>query len=137
MADDWERLADRLTARRGELHLTQDEVVALSGLSIYTVWRAEQGQARLRPKSRRAYEPVLGWAAGSIDEVLAGGEPTVLPDEDPMPRDVIPDVADIILEIMRRDGPEAGEAALQRALDLAAYAYERETTRDGRSRGAS
>lgn len=134
--DDWTRLADHVRRRRDALRMTQDDLVEASGLSGFSITKIENAKARLRATSRRQLEVGLSWAPGSVSDILAGGEPTESPEADPMPRDAIPDIADAILEIMRTEGREAGEAALDRARELASYAFAREQDRSRRGPGA-
>lgn len=79
-SDDWQRLAERVRARRGALGLTQEQVAEKAGIEKRTLGSIEQ-----KPRPRRAttlggLERALEWAEGSVSQVLSGGEPTVAGD---------------------------------------------------------
>lgn len=80
--EDWPRLAHALDARIAELHLTQAGIQAKGGPSPAKVREIINGRSTtLSPSKRRDLERAIGWAPGSIDRILAGGEPTLLSDE--------------------------------------------------------
>lgn len=68
-----------------ELALSQADVVRLSGLSDPTVRGFMTGRLRGEPKRPNIHKlcKALGWQPSSIDDVLAGGAPTLLPSESP------------------------------------------------------
>lgn len=74
---DWERLADFVKARRGALGLTQDELATSAGVDKKTLYAVESAPGRRRMKTLGGLERALGWAEGSIRQVLNGGEPTM------------------------------------------------------------
>lgn len=82
MADgtaDWPRLGSVIEQRMDELNLTQSEVQARGGPSPAKVREIVNGRSTvLSPSKRRDLERALSWRPGSIDLVLAGGEPTAI-----------------------------------------------------------
>jgi transcriptional regulator with XRE-family HTH domain len=62
--------------RRTDLGLTQAEVHSAGGPSPATLYLLEAGRrGSYRPQILRRLERALGWRAGSIRRVLAGGQP--------------------------------------------------------------
>lgn len=67
--------------------MTQIAVHAAGGPSAAAVRYIEAGRyEHLSPKTIKALEGALGWAPGSVQEVLLGNEPTILdrPESDPL-----------------------------------------------------
>jgi hypothetical protein len=68
--------------QRQRLGMTQAQVAAQAGgLSARTVLNYERGRTPADNEVPGGYyriEPVIGWAAGSVDAVLAGGEPVLM-----------------------------------------------------------
>lgn len=93
---DLERLAQLALARRRHLGLTVTAITAKVGLSKDTYARIEKAQDVTASSYAKA-ETALGWAAGSVRDVLNGGEPTLAPPPAPAP-------------------PHVGAAELRRAL---------------------
>jgi transcriptional regulator with XRE-family HTH domain len=80
---DWSRLGRLVGERRTELGLTQAEVHSAGGPSPATLYLIEAGRrGSYRPQILRRLERVLGWRAGSIRRVLAGGQPLFEDDEE-------------------------------------------------------
>lgn len=87
MEQDWARLGKALSRarKRAEPARTQRDVAAALSISLATVQNIERGKsARGEPFTRvtptfRAYAQLVGWAPESIEAVLSGGEPTLLP----------------------------------------------------------
>lgn len=76
--EDWKRLGRYIKDRRERLRLTQQGMYARGGPSVATIRNLEAGeQTSYRPRTRDQIEQALGWAAGSVDAILAGGEPSV------------------------------------------------------------
>lgn len=76
--EDVLRLGERITAARARLRLTQQELADEIGVSVKTINNLETGRTGPpRPGTRTRLEDALGWSAGSIRTVLAGGQPTV------------------------------------------------------------
>ncbi|MCX5112170.1 helix-turn-helix domain-containing protein [Streptomyces sp. NBC_00378] len=76
---DWVRLGEAFKAARAthEPRLTQDDVQRALDVSRATVQNIERGKAfgRVTP-THRAYARLVGWTDDSVEQVLAGGEPT-------------------------------------------------------------
>ncbi len=78
--DHWVRLGDAFKAARAthEPKLTQEDVQRALDVSRATVQNIERGKAFSRPTpSHRAYARLVGWTDDSVEQVLAGGEPTL------------------------------------------------------------
>lgn len=78
---DLQRLADRVIARRKGLNLSIKRAAVLAPLSKDTWIRVEAGKD-VQGGSYDKVEGVLRWRIGSCRNVLDGGEPMLLPDED-------------------------------------------------------
>jgi DNA-binding XRE family transcriptional regulator len=75
---DWLRLAQLIRERRVELGLTQAQVHSAGGPAPATLYLLENGcRTSFSPQILRRLERVLGWRAGSIRRVLAGGRPAL------------------------------------------------------------
>jgi transcriptional regulator with XRE-family HTH domain len=82
---DWSQLGRLVRERRTELGLTQAEVHSAGGPSPATLYLIETGgRSSYRPQVLRRLERVLGWRAGTVRRVLAGGKP-LLEGEDTVP----------------------------------------------------
>lgn len=80
MDAQWTRLGEAFAEGRGSQNLTQEDVVDRTGLSLSTVQAIERGGPfRGITASMRLYAVLLGWAPGSIETVLEGGQPTQIP----------------------------------------------------------
>jgi transcriptional regulator with XRE-family HTH domain len=76
----WTRLGAAFAEGRSSQNLTQDDVVARSGIGLSTIQAIERGGPfKGVTASMRLYAVLLGWAPGSIEAVLDGGDPTELP----------------------------------------------------------
>jgi transcriptional regulator with XRE-family HTH domain len=74
---DWKRLGRYVRARREQLGLLQDEFSVQSGVSRFTLYKLETAQQTgYRRETFRDLEAGLGWATGSVDAILEGGEPS-------------------------------------------------------------
>lgn len=63
--------------RRGELGLTWNEVAERVGVSPGTIYRIAAGPTRaMRTTTKKGIESTLNWAAGSVDDILNGSDPT-------------------------------------------------------------
>jgi len=78
-SSEWQRLANAVNDRVVELGIDQAELVRRSGLSQPTIRSIMDGDPRglPRPKSLRKLAVGLGWSAGSVEIVMAGGAPIV------------------------------------------------------------
>lgn len=78
MDENWKLLAERAVRRRAELGLSQVEVAQRGPLSLDRLQNIEGAKrTRYRLSTLLALERALDWASGSVEAVLAGGEPTV------------------------------------------------------------
>jgi hypothetical protein len=76
---DWQRLAKYAARRRAELSLTQIEVAQRGPLSLDRVQAIEGAKSsRYRLGTLVALERALDWTEGSVERILAGGEPNVV-----------------------------------------------------------
>jgi hypothetical protein len=87
----WQRLGRYVKERREHLRLAQHEVTVRGGPSVATVRNIEAATAdRYRGRTFTQLEDALGWGRGSVDAILRGGEPALLPaghipTEEPLP----------------------------------------------------
>lgn len=78
MTQDWARLGARLRAAREDvLRLTQEELGDRIGVGRNAIRLIENGQAKRVTATIRSYVREAGWADGSIEAVLVGGEPVL------------------------------------------------------------
>jgi DNA-binding XRE family transcriptional regulator len=80
MTNDWDRLARAIRERRRVLDLTQQQLADAARVTRTTIKNLEgarQPKKRL-PSSMAAVEKALGWAIGSGEAVLSGGEPILV-----------------------------------------------------------
>lgn len=71
--------------RRGEpdFRLTWEEVAERAGVSYMTLRRNAADPSKMRTNTRKGIEYALGWEPGSVEAILAGGEPTEQEPEPP------------------------------------------------------
>jgi hypothetical protein len=74
-----QRLRTLMEARREELRLPWTEVAAAGGTSVKTISNVRIGEQGILPETRHMIETGLRWAPGSIEAILAGGDPAPLP----------------------------------------------------------
>jgi hypothetical protein len=77
--DGWARVAKAVLNRRTELGITVAEAVRRSGDTVSAaVWSILENarQDSYRPRTLAGVCRALGWTANSIDQILAGGQPT-------------------------------------------------------------
>lgn len=78
---DWQRLGEHVIARRLALgYKTRIPLAAASGISTRILGDIETGRrnGRFDPKTIAALERTLGWAVGSVDTIVNGGEPSIV-----------------------------------------------------------
>lgn len=76
MAEDGRvRLGEAMAERRRELGLSVTRAAAAARIDRTTWSTTESGVRLIATYNRAGVERALGWEAGSIDAVLAGGEP--------------------------------------------------------------
>jgi transcriptional regulator with XRE-family HTH domain len=110
-----------MDARRLDLRMTWREVADAAGISPETIRAVRRGDNVPGDITRRGLEDALRWERGSIDRILAGGEPEpvrepapgrggpALPADDPRRR-----ILDAALEQLT---PEQQEAFLRQELE--------------------
>lgn len=73
---DWRRLGEHVLRRREDLGLTQPEVQAAGGPSTATMRLIERAErSSYRGSILRSLERALHWRTGSVEVILAGGDP--------------------------------------------------------------
>lgn len=80
MDQDFARLGAELKAARlrKRPRITQPEAAEALGVGRSTIQKMESEKvSQVTPTTVRAYARLLGWAEGSADQVLAGGEPAM------------------------------------------------------------
>jgi transcriptional regulator with XRE-family HTH domain len=94
MDRDWARLGKALQAARKASGVTQEQLADELGVGRSAVQLIERGKEFSKPsQTQRAFARRVGWADGSIEAVLAGGEPVVKPaaTSPPSPEDALSD----------------------------------------------
>lgn len=77
--EDWGRLGTQIRRSREEQGLSRKKLSERSGISEKSIQLTEEGRVPTRwPKSLQALEEALGWAPGSVVDVLDGGSPRSL-----------------------------------------------------------
>lgn len=76
MSGDWARLGSELAAARKQRGLSQVAMAERIGVKRSAVQAIERGVSKRVTTTMRQYARTVGWDDGSIDAVLAGGEPT-------------------------------------------------------------
>lgn len=100
---DWTRLGKALRdARRATaVSLTQEEMAEEIGVGRSVIQLIEAGNEYKKPTpSIRAFAARVGWADGSIEAVLAGGDPTLKAVAAPTPESGAPTDAGLPLRIV-------------------------------------
>jgi|SRR6266508_2654417 len=80
MASEQTRLDDALERRRVELRMSWRDVTREAGMSNEGLRAIRRGERRPTAVTKARIEHALRWATGSIDAILAGGEPTPVND---------------------------------------------------------
>lgn len=83
MERDWARLGAALKAAREARGIHQVPMGERIGVGRSTVQNIERGSVKKVTPTIRAYAREVGWTDGSIDAVLAGGDPTLAPPSRP------------------------------------------------------
>jgi hypothetical protein len=81
--NDRARLAALMNERRVDLGLRWADVAALGGISAETLRAVRRDPGPLRDLTKAGIENGLQWQRGSVDRILAGGEPA---SRDPEPQ---------------------------------------------------
>lgn len=108
-ANPLETLARHVRLRRRELQISQDDAARSVGMSPVTWGRVEKGQP-VRALTHSGIERALGWAPGSVETILSGGEPTEAEAEPPERPSVMDDP--LIADILATDLPDDEKAKL-------------------------
>lgn len=107
---DWQRLGKALQATRRHRtpKVTQEQAAAELGVSRSVIQNIERGIGFDKPTPTiREYARLLGWADGSIDRVLAGGESTLASDPAVRPEGQLPALSGLPVRIqheLEQDG---------------------------------
>lgn len=110
-----ERLAELMDARRLELGMTWEEVASAAGIKPPTLRAIRNGTNRPSQLTKRGIERALRWAPGSVDAILAGGDPT--------PAGPYAHIGDVRITTTRAPAPPADEdPKMKRAAALLAEA---------------
>lgn len=84
--ENWKRLGDYVIARRIALGMRdRGALAAVTGVSERTLGKVETGR-RVSPGTLGALENHLDWAPGSCRQILADGDPVVLPASTAIPQ---------------------------------------------------
>lgn len=74
----WDAVGMALRQRMAALALTQAELAKQSGVSDFTLRKIMRGdEGNYRPALLAKIATALGWTPSSIDDILAGGEPSL------------------------------------------------------------
>lgn len=69
------RLAALMDQRRLDLHLTWQDVAERGGVSLRALANARTGDSPIRPLTQAGIETGLQWEDGTVEIILAGGDP--------------------------------------------------------------
>jgi transcriptional regulator with XRE-family HTH domain len=114
------RLDQAMTARSLELKKRWVKVAQEAGITTSALSGIRRGEYNPSPHTARALEDALRWEHGSIDEILAGGEPTprAIRVTEAYTAEREPTPAETWAEMERRDKARAAEnAELRRQLE--------------------
>lgn len=76
MERDWVRLGRLLAEARKAIGLTQADAAARIGVTRTAIQSIEHGDVRVKiTGTMRGYARLVGWDDGSLEDVVAGGEP--------------------------------------------------------------
>lgn len=84
-SERWQAVGDAIAARLDELEMTRAEFLRKSGISDKTLARYIDGNPIVRKDKKRELCKALGWWYGSIERILEGDEPIVIPPVDDRP----------------------------------------------------
>lgn len=107
-----ERLTEELNQRRRALKLRWNAVAVRLEMSVQNLLRIRQGDISISEDAEDAIERFLRWETGSVQAVLAGGEPT------PLKVDVSYPAAEFELQAVRH---EFSADARQRILEMTIF----------------
>ena len=75
ITDSGRRLSDLIEQRRLELGLRWKQVAKAGGISYESIRAIRSGTADMRSLTGHGIETGLRWEPGSVERILAGGEP--------------------------------------------------------------
>ncbi|MFD7861806.1 helix-turn-helix transcriptional regulator [Streptomyces sp. NPDC059783] len=79
---DWEHLGTVIRLHRRRNRMSQSDLARATGLSLRTIGNYERGRAPgsapIVPDGYYDVARAFNWATGSVDKVLAGGEPEIV-----------------------------------------------------------
>lgn len=78
-------LAAKIKDRRSTLRLSMQKAADLAGVHRLT-WRSWENGSTPEDYNHAGIERALRWNGGSVAAILTGGEPTLLPDSQRLPR---------------------------------------------------
>lgn len=108
------RLGQLVEQRRKTLGLSLSAAARAAGVNRATWVGIERLTRRTAEYNYAVIERVLGWAAGSVDTILTGGEPTALAKDRPRPSS--PQVVTDVEMVSRLDLPAAARLAMIRRI---------------------
>jgi len=129
IGEKWQRLARLVTHRRVQLgHASQTEFASASGLKIRTLNNIENARRPgYDPSTIALLEQGLQWQPGSVEAVLAGGDPVpVAVAEAPPDVDQLKEARRVLIDALTLTDPRAMREAMVDAAGLVARAIERE-----------
>lgn len=95
------RLAGLMDDRRIELDLSWEEVARRAGMVGMTLRRIRNGESALPRRTAAKIDRALKWQPGSVEGILADGEPEVIPKEDRSPDEISDEEVEDALSVMR------------------------------------
>ncbi|WP_267898993.1 helix-turn-helix domain-containing protein [Thermomonospora amylolytica] len=85
--------------RRAELGLDWQEVADQAGITREGLRRIRRGTGKMRAKTMRGIERALRWKPGSIDAILAWGDPNPEPEPEPPAETAVEKLAKLLGEM--------------------------------------
>lgn len=129
------QLGSWMEGRAQQLGLQWVEISERSGLSDEAIRKIRDGRTQ-RPNraTKAALEAVLQWMPGSIDAILAAGQPTEVPQPvegaDVTPEQAVISLLDLITEARKKLGDKGARAVVE-------WAFTRPAERDGHQESSS
>lgn len=77
------RLAEAMESRRVELRMTWRDVADAGGMTVEGLRGIRRGERHPTTLTKRRIEDALRWQAGSVEQILVGGEPTAATADEP------------------------------------------------------
>jgi transcriptional regulator with XRE-family HTH domain len=112
-ANDWANVARWLIRARGDR--TQPEVARAADVSLGTIQKYESGRAVQGGRMLRKLATHYGWTPDSLDNVLAGGEPTYSPLAQEVARQIYTPAQKLALIEVMESAPGISRVAKERA----------------------